>query len=173
MRIPVYDPQVEDDKRQSKKERILNRPVDRETPVYSIGTIARMLGVSVQTLRMYEREQLIVSYKGLNGQRLYSDSDIKRLECIRKAITEQKLGIQGIKHIHAFIPCWQIRGCSENEREHCQAYKGSKQGCWGYPHTDDFCATQKCRECEVYRIAVNCEDIKAAIIGLSQQRDLV
>ncbi len=153
-----------------KREQNSKPPIDQDTPVYSIGTIARMLGISVHTLRMYERERLIVSYKGLNGQRLYSDSDIKRLECIRKAITEQKLSIQGIRHVHSFIPCWQIRGCSEIEREGCQAYKGSKQGCWGYPHTDDFCATQNCRECKVYQIAVNCEDIKASIIELTQKR---
>ncbi len=123
-----------------------------------------MLGLSVQTLRYYEREGLIAPYKSSTNHRWYSKADIDRLECIRKAIKEDKMTIAGIKHIHALIPCWQIRGCSEQDRANCDAFKGHKQGCWGYPHANNVCATRDCRLCEVYRLAVNCEDIKKTII---------
>jgi MerR family transcriptional regulator/heat shock protein HspR len=123
-----------------------------------------MLGVSVQTLRHYEREGLIAPYKSGTNHRWYSKADIDRLECIRKAINEDRMSIEGIKHIHALIPCWQIRGCSENDRANCDAFKGHKQGCWGYPHANNVCSTRDCRLCEVYQLAVNCEDIKKAII---------
>ena len=46
--------------------------------MYSIGTVARMLGISVFTLRKYEREGLIVSFKKKSGHRLYSASDVER-----------------------------------------------------------------------------------------------
>lgn len=133
-------------------------------PLYSIGTVARMLGISVQTLRHYEREGLIAPYKSNTNHRWYSKADVDRLECIRKALTEQKLSIEGIKHIHALIPCWQIRGCAEQDRARCEAYTGHAHGCWGYPHANNTCSGQDCRLCEVYQMAVNCEDIKKAII---------
>jgi MerR family transcriptional regulator/heat shock protein HspR len=134
------------------------------TPLYSIGSVARMLSISVQSLRHYEREGLIVPYKSESNQRWYSKADIERLECIRRAINEEKLSIEGIKHIHALIPCWQIRGCSEQDRAQCEAFKGHSRGCWSYNHEKDSCTSRDCRLCEVYRMAVNCQEIKKSII---------
>jgi MerR family transcriptional regulator/heat shock protein HspR len=134
------------------------------TPLYSIGSVARMLSVSVQTLRHYEREGLIVPYKSESNQRWYSRADIERLECIRKAINVEKLSIEGIKHVHALIPCWQIKGCSEQDRAGCDAFKGHARGCWSYNHENNACSSRDCRLCEVYRMAVNCEEIKKSII---------
>lgn len=123
-----------------------------------------MLEVSVQTLRHYEREGLIVPYKSESNQRWYSGDDIERLECIRRAINGQKISIEGIKRLHALIPCWHIRGCSERDRATCGAFKGHSGGCWSYHHDDNTCTNRDCRVCEVYRTAVNCEEIKKSII---------
>ena len=57
-------------------------------PVYAISTAARLLGISVHTLRMYEKEGLIVPFKSNGNQRKYSDMDLERLRCIRRAIKE-------------------------------------------------------------------------------------
>ncbi len=133
------------------------------TPLYSIGSVARMLSISVQTLRHYEREGLIVPYKSDSNQRWYSKVDVERLECIRKAIKDEKVSIEGIKHIHALIPCWQIRGCSEQDRAHCDAFEGHSRGCWSYDHENNDCMSRDCRLCEVYRMAVNCQEIKKSI----------
>lgn len=143
------------------------------TPLYSIGTTARMLGLSVQTLRHYEREGLIIPYKSESNQRWYSKADIERLQCIRKAINDQKLSIEGIKHIHALIPCWQIRGCSEQDRASCEAFKGHMRGCWSYNHAQNSCSSRDCRLCEVYRMAVNCEEIKKTIIQFTNNAPAV
>lgn len=123
-----------------------------------------MLNISVYTLRHYEREGLILPYKSESNQRWYSRADIERLQCIRNAINEQKLSIEGIKHMHALIPCWQIRGCSGRDRERCEAFKGHARGCWSYDHISNDCSSRDCRLCEVYRIAINCEDIKKSIV---------
>lgn len=139
------------------------------TPLYSIGSVARMLGISVQTLRHYEREGLIIPYKSDSNQRWYSKADIERLECIRRAISEEKLSIEGIKHIHALIPCWQIRSCSEQDRADCEAFKGHTRGCWNYSHSNNVCGSRDCRLCEVYNLAVNCEEIKKSIIQYTNQ----
>ena len=63
------------------------QPDNALIPIYSIGTVARMLGISVFTLRMYEREGLLIAHKADSNQRRYSASDVERLQCIRRAIT--------------------------------------------------------------------------------------
>lgn len=134
-----------------------------DTPLYSIGTAARMLNVSVQTLRMYESEGLIAPFKTTGNQRLYSDADIERLECIRRAINEEKISIEGMKRIHAMIPCWDIVKCSQQERTACPAFQNHSGGCWTYKHEHSICAVRECRLCDVYKLASNCEKIKSAI----------
>ncbi|MGB9664543.1 MAG: MerR family transcriptional regulator [Ignavibacteria bacterium] len=61
----------------------------QSNPKYKISEAAKILGISVHTLRMYEREGLIIPYKKSTKQRVYSDEDIDRLKCIRNAINEE------------------------------------------------------------------------------------
>ena len=143
---------------------------DENTPVYSIGSTARMLGVSVQTLRLYEAEGLILPSKSSGGQRRYSRADIERLECIRRAITEQKIGIAGIRHMQALVPCWQIVKCMPEERDNCPAFQNHDGGCWTYHHPNNACATRDCRLCEVYRMSTTCAGIKQIIQSSTDQR---
>ncbi len=138
-------------------------PQDPNTPVYSIGSAARMLGVSVQTLRLYEAEGLILPEKSVGGQRRYSAADIERLRCIRQAITEQKIGINGIRHMQSLVPCWQIVKCTPAERDQCPAFRNHDGGCWTYHHLNNACASRDCRTCEVYRMSTTCAGIKQII----------
>ncbi len=139
----------------------------QDNPIYPIGTAARMLGVSVQTLRLYESEGLIIISKSEGNQRIYSDSDIERLRCIRKAINEEKISIGGMKRIHGMIPCWDIIKCSSDEQNICPAYKNHLGGCWTYKHEHSVCAELDCRVCEVYKLSSNCERIKEQITKIS------
>lgn len=134
------------------------------TPIFSIGSVARLLKISAGTLRMYEREGLILPYKSKTNQRWYSHSDIERVRCIRAAIKEEKMSIEGIKRIHSLIPCWEIIGCSEKDRQNCEAFKGNKRGCWAYRQLNTTCAERDCRLCEVYTMAVDCGRIKETIV---------
>lgn len=140
-------------------------------PIYSIGTAARMLGIAVQTLRMYEHMGLILPTKSAGNQRLYSASDIERIRCIRRAITDQKIGIEGIRRLHSLIPCWDIVGCSELDQANCPAFSSHERGCWTYPHENDMCGTLECRTCPVYELAVDCGNIKETIIKASKRHD--
>lgn len=139
--------------------------------MYSIGTVARMLDVSVQTLRMYERVGLILPSKSPGNQRLYAEADVHRLRCIRSAITEQKIGIQGMRRIHALIPCWRIIGCSDQDREHCAAFSAHEGGCWTFPHAQDVCGGMDCKQCAVYALAVDCGNIKESIKQASLEHE--
>lgn len=140
---------------------------DRHTPRYSIGAAATMVGVSVQTLRLYESEGLLVIHKSDGNQRRYSDADIDRIQCLRKAINEEKISIGGMKRIHGMIPCWEIVKCTEEERSTCPSFKEHVGGCWTYEHTRSVCAEKECRLCEVYLQSGNCGTIKELIIRSS------
>ena len=135
----------------------------KDEPIFTISTAAKMLKVSVHTLRMYEREGLIIPHKSESNQRLYSQSDIERIECIRKTIRDKKISINGIKTIFSMIPCWQILGCSEDDRNNCKAYAGYHEPCWTYNHPSTTCDERDCRECEVYKSLGNCDSIKDKI----------
>lgn len=132
-------------------------------PVYTISVTADLLGISVHTLRMYEREGLVIPFKKDSGHRLYSDSDVERLRCIRKTINENKISIAGIKTIYSFIPCWKITNCSENERANCPAYTAHSSPCWTFEHKTNLCSSRVCRECSVYRDFSDCTKIKNLI----------
>lgn len=129
-------------------------------PVYTISTAARLLGISIPTLRMYEKEGLIIPFKKSSSHRLYSDLDIERVKCLRNTINGNKMGIESIRRMLALIPCWAIVKCSEKDRERCDAYSGYTKPCWMYKHSNNTCSERDCRECEVYNSFGDCSSIK-------------
>jgi MerR family transcriptional regulator, heat shock protein HspR len=137
-----------------------------EEPVYPISAAAKLLNISVHTLRMYEREGLIVPFKKETNHRLYSKADLERLSCIRRAINEHKISIAGIKTIYSLIPCWKILGCGEEERNSCEAFTSHTQPCWTFNHKNNKCADRVCRECTIYKDFNECKSIKESITNL-------
>jgi DNA-binding transcriptional MerR regulator len=62
---------------------------DRANGIYSIGAVARMLGVSTQTLRAWEdRYQQIVPARSEGGQRLFSRDQVDQLRFVRDQIEQ-------------------------------------------------------------------------------------
>lgn len=141
--------------------------IDKKTPVYPIRTAAQILGISVHTLRMYEKEGLIIPHKSEGNQRVYSEDDLERLRCIRCAINESKISINGIKTIYSLIPCWEVAKCGEDDRKSCNAFKSHEQPCWTFDHPNTMCENHNCRECEVYSEYSQCGAIKDLIKKIS------
>lgn len=135
-------------------------------PLFTISSAAAILNVSVHTLRMYEKEGLIIPFRKESGHRLYSEMDIKRLSCIREAINEKKISIEGIKTIYSFIPCWKIKGCKEKDRAKCEAYLSHSNPCWTF-YKKRNCSDSECRECDVYKNFSDCKSIKENIAKLT------
>ncbi len=129
-------------------------------PNYSISTAARLLGISVPTLRMYEKEGLIIPFKSNGNQRKYSDKDLERLRCIRKAIKEDKMGIEGVRRMLSLIPCWALIECSEKDRKNCDAFNSYTSPCWTVNHKNNICAERDCINCDVYNSFGDCGSIK-------------
>jgi MerR family transcriptional regulator/heat shock protein HspR len=134
-----------------------------ETPVFTISTAASLLGISIHTLRMYERKGLILPHKNHGNQRRYSERDIERLKCIRKAIRLEKISIEGIRRVLALAPCWAVAHCSSEVRSTCKAYNGHTQPCWTLRSGNAQCDQEECRQCDVYRNLENCQSIKDRI----------
>ncbi len=134
-----------------------------DTPQHSIGTVAEILGVSVESIRLYERKGLLLTVKSEQHRRLYSDADIERLRCIRTAINEHKISIEGIRRIHALIPCWKHVDCPMEQRVQCPAYRRNIAGCWTYKHDGNVCASRDCQTCVVYTLSADCDRIKFLI----------
>lgn len=135
----------------------------KKSSMYSIGEVAQMLDVSVQTLRLYEERGLVLIQKSSGNQRIYTQDDIERIRCIRNAINEQKISMEGIRRIHALIPCWEVVQCPLEKRNNCPAYGSHDAGCWTYEQKTTDCATRDCRSCEVYKLSSDCGNIKKLI----------
>jgi MerR family transcriptional regulator, heat shock protein HspR len=143
---------------------------DVDIPLYSIGTAARLLKVSVATLRLYERRGLILARKSPGRQRFYSASDLERIRCLRSAITEEKISIEGIRRIQSMIPCWENVRCPPDQRRICPAFTDARAGCWTHRHTANVCSDRDCLRCVVYELSGDCTTIKSL---LHQRPDLL
>lgn len=133
---------------------------DQKEPQYTISRAAKLLEVSVHTLRMYEREGLFIPFKKKTNQRLYSKNDLERISNLRNVINDKKISINGIKTIYSLIPCWEIIKCAAVDRSICNAYKSEAQVCWVNKKAESPCNTQDCRECSVYTDFFACGKIK-------------
>lgn len=142
---------------------------DQDRPSLPISAAARLLGISVHTVRMYERAGLIVPYQKKSNHRLYSRSDIERIRCIRRAINEDKISIAGLQRILALIPCWDVANCSNADRENCEAFRNHTRACWTFDHPDNGCSARDCRACPVYRESIDCASVKNRIIGITEK----
>lgn len=131
-----------------------------DIPIFTISNAAKILGISVHTLRMYEREGLIIPFRKQSNQRLYSNKDIERVKCIQNTINKDKINIEGMRRVLALLPCWAIVKCSKRDRKNCEFYSGHTKPCWMINHKNNFCTDRDCRECEVYNSFGTCSSIK-------------
>jgi DNA-binding transcriptional MerR regulator len=72
-----------------------------EEPIYNIGVVARMTGIPVATLRVWERRyEFPEAGRTTGGHRLYSENEINRLRWVKAAIDEGMQTSQAIKALH-------------------------------------------------------------------------
>ncbi len=132
----------------------------KEPILYPIGVVAKMFGISVATLRLYETEGLILPQKSKGLHRSFTEDDIKRIACIRSMITEKGLNLAGVRMVFSALPCWNIKNCSTEERQSCPAYLDSHDPCWVAKSSESICATEDCSKCPVYLELSECHTIK-------------
>lgn len=74
-------------------------PIDRDEPVYMIGVAAKLCDVHPQTLRLYERLGLVRPKRVSEKNRLYSQSDIERLQQIQRLTQQLGVNLAGVQII--------------------------------------------------------------------------
>jgi DNA-binding transcriptional MerR regulator len=70
----------------------------RRTPLFNIGTAARLAGIPIWTLRWIEKQKLVSPGRSRGRQRLYSEEDMDTLERVRRLMKE-KVNAAGIRVI--------------------------------------------------------------------------
>lgn len=68
-------------------------------PLYMISVAADLAGVHPQTLRIYERKELICPQRSQGNTRLYSEADIERLRFIQQLTQEEGINLAGVTRI--------------------------------------------------------------------------
>ncbi|MAU23986.1 MAG: MerR family transcriptional regulator [Dehalococcoidia bacterium] len=71
----------------------------REEPVYAIGIVSKIVGLHQQTLRNYERWNLVIPFRSPGGTRYYSIVDIEKIEKVKDWIEKFGINRAGIEII--------------------------------------------------------------------------
>ena len=66
---------------------------------YHISSVAKMYDIHPQTLRLYEREGLIMPSRSQGNTLLYSTEDLKRLELVLNLIRDLGVNLAGVEVI--------------------------------------------------------------------------
>lgn len=124
-----------------------------------IGQAASEVGLSVQAIRMYEAEGLLISFKSKRGTRWYSVEDRRWITRIHELIQEG-LNCVGIRRLLALLPCWELKPCSMEDWENCSVRTEARVPCWITP--EKLCTEQlkECYHCDAYRSARRMVDLK-------------
>lgn len=127
-----------------------------------IGEVARHFDVSVDLLRLYEREGLLIPIKSPKGTRYFTELDYPWIATVLRLVREAGLNFAGIRHLLALLPCWNIRACDKDHSHACSIVSGAATPCW---MTQSCCSPSNCYACDVYRSACKCENLKAFVSG--------
>jgi DNA-binding transcriptional MerR regulator len=75
--------------------------VGNDEPLYNIGVVARMTGLSMATLRAWERRyEFPTAQRTAGGHRLFSEEDVMRLRWVKARIDEGMQTAQAIQALH-------------------------------------------------------------------------
>lgn len=94
-------------------------------PLYMISVAAELAGMHPQTLRVYERRELLSPQRSAGNTRLYSDVDIERLRFIQHLTQEEGINLSGVVRIielederaHMLAEMDQLRGMVDEIRK--------------------------------------------------------
>ncbi|WP_324715650.1 helix-turn-helix domain-containing protein [Carboxydochorda subterranea] len=70
--------------------------VEPTVPVYPIGVVERLTGLSARQIRYYEKEGLLAPSRTRGNRRLFSPVDVERLRQV-KSLMAQGLNVEGVR----------------------------------------------------------------------------
>lgn len=132
--------------------------IDEEKGLYSIGTVAELIGEHPETLRVWEKNDLIRPDRA-SYQRKYSNNDLLRLKFIKYLMDQKGLNIAGVKQLTAMYSCWYKRNCKGGARRNSTTSINEAKPCWKVEGSYCLVASDKseiCNSCEVYKNCTEC-----------------
>jgi DNA-binding transcriptional MerR regulator len=134
---------------------------DRIHQKIKIGTVAKHFDISVDLLRLYEREGLLLPVKSSKGTRYFTARDFEWISTLLKLVRESGLNFAGIRYLLALLPCWNLNRCDDSKLGNCPNKMSASTPCWA---AETCChAERDCYECAVYRMAPNCANLKVLL----------
>ncbi|MDP4126534.1 MAG: MerR family transcriptional regulator [Bacillota bacterium] len=132
---------------------------DEDMGLYTIGTVAELIQEHPETLRVWERNDLIrPDRKGY--QRKYSRNDLKRLRFIKDLMHEKGLNIAGVKYLTSMYACWFKRNCKGGARQNSPVAVNGTKVCWKNEGTYCLVASDKAEMCSSCDLLNNCSTLK-------------
>jgi len=133
-------------------EKSLNIDIEPTEPVFTIGIVAKLLNISTESIRAYDRAHLIIPHRSKSGHRFFSKMDIKWIHCFHQYMINGVLHIYDIQKYLAQFSCHSLKHCSIKIKKQCLVYNNPNQICWAAI----ACPNRKsernyCRECVVYK----------------------
>jgi len=127
-----------------------------------IGAVAKHFEISVDLLRLYEREGLLIPIKSSKGTRYFMEKDYEWIGTLLHLVRTARLNFAGIRHLLALLPCWEIQGCGFEKDRSCPVTVDGAAPCW---MNRGSCTSQiQCYDCAVYRSAPACQNLKALLV---------
>jgi MerR family transcriptional regulator, heat shock protein HspR len=139
-----------------------DRSEQHASGMIKIGVVARHFNISVDLLRLYEREGLVIPLKSAGGTRYFTQHDFPWIQTVLRLVREARLNFAGIRHLLALLPCWELRQCGYSAKGHCPVIHDCTSPCW--TNQKHCTSPQECYFCPVYRAAPSCENLKALLV---------
>lgn len=130
---------------------------DSNMPIYTIGVISQLLGVHQETLRIWERNNLVCPSRK-NNQRLYSNEDLKKLSFIKTMLDVKGLNLAGVRQLIEFYPCWWKINCKGGEKTESKKYTNPAKPCWKEEGTFCFTPLDKADYCQNCSVCATCPE---------------
>jgi MerR family transcriptional regulator/heat shock protein HspR len=80
--------------------------------LFLIGEAAKQVGIHDQTIRMYERKNLLKPHRTANNIRIFTSADITRINTIITLTQEVGLNLSGVKMVFALS---KLNGMNDDE----------------------------------------------------------
>lgn len=145
-------------------------PISKPANKIKIGAVAKRFGISVDLLRLYEREGLVIPMKSPKGTRYFTEQDYPWIAMVLRLVRDAHLNFAAIRHLLALLRCWEMRRCEFEKRQGCPVTNDTTAPCWVNracsPNREakTLCSgVQDCYECNVYRSAIATRSLNALL----------
>jgi len=133
----------------------------RRGGMIKIGQVASDFDISLDLLRLYEREGLLIPLRSQYGTRYFTHNDYRWISMLLRLMREARMTCASLRRLLALVQCWEHRHCAPEKVASCPVASEQAGPCWSQcPECED---SATCYVCPVYRAAPESEELKALL----------